>query len=437
MNQSPSLSAGSNDTKTRNVVKKKAVKKVPDEWFASRKLDGVRCLTRINRITGDIETLSRRGRHFDNLTVTREALRQILSSSNGSDTSHTKGFDSKNWELFFRQTLGIKSSASDKEVPEEIYLDGEICIFKGSISDSANESAKNKKSNLIGENVEIIGGDNREDKLGREDFQKALSIAKRKGSLGSDKDSEDSEDSKVRDDMTDLAGESSLTETDIPVYCIFDCITDKEFTDCAGSRPFRSRIQGIAKTLSSRVTGKDNTQLYNSSTIRTLRHIKIENAAQLDKLVDMSVRLDWEGVMLRKNCGYEGKRSRNMLKIKKFLDAEYVVQEAMVGSMRVPIDGEFKECDNILTKVIIEHRGNKVGVGSGFSMEDRVKFGKDPSLIVGKTISVQYFEESCTTITGGNSNKVGSEDNLTSDKKEWSLRFPTVKAIYGIGPRDI
>ena len=33
----------------------------------------------------------------------------------------------------------------------------------------------------------------------------------------------------------------------------------------------------------------------------------------------------WEGFMLRKNVGYEGKRSKNLVKVKKFHDAEYEV----------------------------------------------------------------------------------------------------------------
>jgi DNA ligase 1 len=36
--------------------------------------------------------------------------------------------------------------------------------------------------------------------------------------------------------------------------------------------------------------------------------------------------LGHEGVMLRKNTGYEGKRSKNLLKCKKFFDAEYKVE---------------------------------------------------------------------------------------------------------------
>ncbi len=66
-----------------------------------------------------------------------------------------------------------------------------------------------------------------------------------------------------------------------------------------------------------------------------------------------------------------------------------------------------------MAKVYIEHKGNEVGVGSGFSLDERKKFHENPDLIVGKTITVQYFEE-------------------TQDANgKLSLRFPTVKIIHG------
>jgi ATP-dependent DNA ligase len=38
-----------------------------------------------------------------------------------------------------------------------------------------------------------------------------------------------------------------------------------------------------------------------------------------------------KGVMLRKDVGYEGKRSKNLLKVKKFFDAEYTVVDCDVS----------------------------------------------------------------------------------------------------------
>ena len=70
----------------------------------------------------------------------------------------------------------------------------------------------------------------------------------------------------------------------------------------------------------------------------------------------------------------------------------------------------------MLAQVWIEHKGYKVKVGSGFSQEQRIQYMTEN--IVGKLITVQYFEET------------------KNDKGGISLRFPTVKHIYD-GGRDM
>lgn len=57
-------------------------------------------------------------------------------------------------------------------------------------------------------------------------------------------------------------------------------------------------------------------------------------------------------------------------------------------------------------------------MGSGFSIDNRIRFANNPELIVGKQITVQYFSES-------------------ESEGKYSLRFPTVKAIYENGNRDL
>ena len=74
---------------------------------------------------------------------------------------------------------------------------------------------------------------------------------------------------------------------------------------------------------------------------------------------------------------------------------------------------ELEEAEEMMLKnVIIEHKGNRVQVGSGFSHEQRRHYFKNPNEILGKQITVQYFEET--------TNKNGTH----------SLRFPVIKAVY-------
>lgn len=144
-------------------------------------------------------------------------------------------------------------------------------------------------------------------------------------------------------------------------------------------------------------------------------------------------------MMIRKDEGYEGKRSDRLLKCKLWIDDEYYVKAVVFGDMRVIVEEEVEiDCvdeygtkykgkttktkevtEEMLSKVIIEHKGYEVGVGSGFSIEERRYYYEHPEEIVGKQITVQYFEET------------------TNQKGEISLRFPTIKAIYKNGDREV
>ena len=81
----------------------------------------------------------------------------------------------------------------------------------------------------------------------------------------------------------------------------------------------------------------------------------------------------WEGIMLRKNIGYEGKRSKNLLKVKMFHDAEYVVRSIDSDMHEVVRDGK-SEAIEMLSQVYIMHKGYSVAVGSGFTQEQRIKY---------------------------------------------------------------
>jgi len=72
------------------------------------------------------------------------------------------------------------------------------------------------------------------------------------------------------------------------------------------------------------------------------------------------------------------------------------------------------ECEEtMLSAVTIDHKGYSVRVGSGFSIDQRQDFYKNPKKILGNQITVQYFEET--------KNQDGG----------LSLRFPTFKILHG------
>jgi DNA ligase-1 len=122
--------------------------------------------------------------------------------------------------------------------------------------------------------------------------------------------------------------------------------------------------------------------------------------------------LGWEGVMLRSDTPYKGKRSKDLLKYKSFFDDEYEVVDTEMGPFRYILNGKEHE-ETMLSCVTINHKGYSVRVGSGFSIEQRQEFYKNPRKILGQIITVQYFAES--------KNQDGG----------LSLRFPTFKILHG------
>ena len=275
-----------------------------DLWFASRKLDGVRCITVVD-LNGKINCYSRQGNEFETLQVVKDAVKQ----------------------------LGVVG----------VVFDGEICLM---------------------------------DENGNEDFQGIMKQIKRKNHT-----------------------------IDNPKYVMFDYLTKTEFDSKESTATLAERIARFAK-LSNAIDSQDSLSVLEQTVVNDDDHFASLKSKAEEK--------GFEGVMLRKNVGYEGKRSQNLLKVKKFFDAEYVVESIDFEDHRVIRDGK-EVVIPMMAQAYINHKGYEVAVGSGWNQEQRIKYEANPNLIIGKTITVQYFEES------------------KNQQGELSLRFPTVKHVYENG----
>lgn len=192
---------------------------------------------------------------------------------------------------------------------------------------------------------------------------------------------------------------------DHPMYQVFDMMTLDEFNMIDESPVFSDRVSWL------------NDFFKYHPNLRYMKPVKqtpVKSLEHFNELFNEAKSNDWEGLVIRKDVPYEGKRSNNMLKVKDFSDAEYVVEDVEFGPFRVIVDGKEVE-ENVLTNIIITHKGNKVSVGSGFALDERRMYKEHPEKILGKTVTVQYFEETV--------NKDG----------EYSLRFPTIKCVYENG----
>lgn len=183
-----------------------------------------------------------------------------------------------------------------------------------------------------------------------------------------------------------------------PKYNVFDIMLKTEFDGDCASDNFSERL-AFMKTLEQQPQ------------VRILEQERVTSQEILDKWIAMAKENHWEGCMLRRDVPYKSGRSKDLLKIKEMQDAEYIIKDVITGKMIFNENGA-KEFD-VVTALVIEHKGNIVNVGSGLSKEQRLRWFEHPEEIIGKQATIQYFEE--------------TQDSKT---KEYSLRFPVLKHVY-------
>lgn len=177
-------------------------------------------------------------------------------------------------------------------------------------------------------------------------------------------------------------------------FVVFDIINLDDFQKGKGSLSYDKRRKIIEETFSK--TDKD--------LIRPVKKLyQGKEHSKIYEFLDEITEKGGEGVMVNiVSKPYECKRTNNLLKVKKMQTADLMVKRMEEGQ------GKY---EGMLGLVVVDYKGNEVGVGSGFNDKEREIYWKNPDNIVGKIIEVQYFEES--------QNKEG----------EVSLRLPIYKGI--------
>lgn len=119
--------------------------------------------------------------------------------------------------------------------------------------------------------------------------------------------------------------------------------------------------------------------------------------------LDYAEENDMEGIIINLDTPYEFKRTKNLIKVKKFhdIDLECVAIE----------QGEKGKYKNTLGAIVCKYKDGFVKVGSGFTEELRDYYFNNPTEIIGKIVSVKYKEAT--------KNKDGSE----------SLQFPVLLCV--------
>ena len=189
-----------------------------------------------------------------------------------------------------------------------------------------------------------------------------------------------------------------------PSYKIFDMISHDEFYNKKGekNKPYSIRYNNLREVM------RENTCVC----LSVLGQELIKDDDHFAEWTGKAKEYGYEGLMLRADEPYKGKRSKDLLKYKSFFDDEYEVIDTEMGPFRYVLNGKEHE-ETMLSCVMIKHKGHIVRIGSGFSIEQRQEFYCNPCKILGKQITIQYFEET--------KNQDGGI----------SLRFPTFKFLHG------
>lgn len=167
------------------------------EWYASRKLDGVRCIAFVNH--DDIRFYSRTGRRFETLQKVEEAIRRRQKKKSGGS----------------------------------FVLDGEICVYDEHM----------------------------------EDFISVMKQIRTKQPM------------------------------DHPVYEVFDLVDTQGFMKGVDPTPFTERQQHLKSWIG-----------HSQPHLRMVPQTRITSKQMLNQMKDKAARHGWEGLVLRRDTGYQGKR---------------------------------------------------------------------------------------------------------------------------------
>lgn len=186
-------------------------------------------------------------------------------------------------------------------------------------------------------------------------------------------------------------------------YNIFDMIPIEEYEQGEPTQTYAERRELMNKLI------------FNTQYQRLIPVIDIinfnEDFEKLSNLLDKVVSNGSEGLMINKaNAKYELKRCRGIFKLKKFHTCDLRVLRVEEG------DGRFKD---MLGNLIVDYKGFELGVGSGFSDEQRSYYWNNQDEIVGKIVEISYFE-STENQEGGQGLRFPVFKNLRTDKNDVS-----------------
>lgn len=196
---------------------------------------------------------------------------------------------------------------------------------------------------------------------------------------------------------TGIANSHNETKEELE-YVIFDTLSKDEFKNKYCERKYGARRASLEGPI---------TNTINELSLTNIRVVPFfyrgYNHENIWKYLDYAEANDMEGIIVNLDTPYEFKRTKALIKVKKFYDIDLECIDIEPG-----VKGKYK---NTLGNIVCKYKDGEVRVGSGFTEELRNYYWNNPDAIIGKIVSVKYKEAT--------KNKNGTE----------SLQFPIFLAV--------
>ena len=187
-------------------------------------------------------------------------------------------------------------------------------------------------------------------------------------------------DSEAFQKGTGIAQSKNETKEELKLV-LFDVLPKEEFDKGISSDTYKIRKQ---KLISLKAFETENLQIVDMFYEGT-------DQSEIWKWLDYAEKHDMEGLMLSLDAPYECKRTKTLLKVKKFYDFDLRVVDVEEGTGRNK---------GRLGAFVVDYKGNYVNVGSGFTDKERDNFWGNRDNLIGRVITVKYKEISKDKKTG-------------------------------------
>ena len=194
------------------------------------------------------------------------------------------------------------------------------------------------------------------------------------------KNNEGLSDSSAFQKGTGIANNKSESKEELKLV-LFDVLPKEEFDNKISKDTYKIRKKHLLDLKQYETENIEIVQMFYEGT----------DQSEIWKWLDYCEQHDMEGCMLNLDTPYECKRTKSLMKIKKFYDFDLQIVGYEEGTGRNK---------GRLGAFVVDYNGNKVKVGSGYSDEERVNFWNNRDKYIGRVITVKYKEISKDKKTG-------------------------------------